>query len=45
MIRVLAMTPYPEGRTEGRRFRIEQWAPLLRNDGIEVVFWVMVRRN
>jgi glycosyltransferase involved in cell wall biosynthesis len=38
MIRVLAMTPYPHGRVPGQRFRIEQWAPLLREEGIEVVF-------
>jgi glycosyltransferase involved in cell wall biosynthesis len=38
MIRVLAMTPYPQGRVPGQRFRIEQWAPLLRAEGIDVVF-------
>src|SRR6266851_6361508 len=38
MIRVLAMTPYPQGRVPGQRYRIEQWAPLLRNEGVEVVF-------
>jgi glycosyltransferase involved in cell wall biosynthesis len=38
MIRVLAMTPYPQGRVPGQRFRIEQWAPLLRREGVEVVF-------
>lgn len=38
MIRVLAMTPYPQGRVPGQRFRIEQWSPLLRSEGIDVVF-------
>jgi glycosyltransferase involved in cell wall biosynthesis len=38
MIRVLAMTPYPQSRVPGQRFRIEQWAPLLRAQGIDVVF-------
>jgi len=32
------MTPYPQGRVPGQRFRIEQWAPLLRSEGVEVVF-------
>jgi glycosyltransferase involved in cell wall biosynthesis len=38
MIRVLAMTPYPQGRVPGQRYRIEQWAPLLRSEGVDVVF-------
>jgi len=38
MIRVLAMTPYPQSRVPGQRFRIEQWAPLLRAEGIDVAF-------
>ncbi len=38
MVRVLAMTPYPQRRVPGQRFRIEQWAPLLRNEGVDVVF-------
>ena len=38
MIHVLAMTPYPHGRVPGQRFRIEQWAPLLRAEGIEIAF-------
>lgn len=38
MIRVMVLTPYPEGRVPGQRFRIEQWAPLLRREGIEVAF-------
>lgn len=38
MIRVLALVPYPTERAPGQRYRIEQWAPLLRDEGIEVVF-------
>ena len=38
MIRVLALVPYPTGRVPGQRYRIEQWAPLLRPHGIEVTF-------
>jgi glycosyltransferase involved in cell wall biosynthesis len=38
MVRVLAMTPYPQSRVPGQRFRIEQWAPLLRGQGLEVTF-------
>ncbi len=37
-MRVLALLPYPAGRVPGQRYRIEQWAPLLRQQGIEVVF-------
>jgi glycosyltransferase involved in cell wall biosynthesis len=38
LIRVLAPLPYPLGRVPGQRFRIEQWAPLLRDHDIEVEF-------
>jgi glycosyltransferase involved in cell wall biosynthesis len=38
MIRVLALVPYPAGRAPGQRYRIEQWAPLLRAAGVEVTF-------
>lgn len=38
MIRVLALVPYPVGRVPGQRYRIEQWAPLMQRDGVEVVF-------
>jgi hypothetical protein len=38
MIRALAMTPYSQARVPGQRFRIEQWAPQLRREGIEVAF-------
>ncbi len=37
-MRVLALLPHPTGRVPGQRYRIEQWAPLLRQEGIEVVF-------
>lgn len=37
-MRVLALLPYPAGRVPGQRYRIEQWAPLLQREGIEVVF-------
>lgn len=37
-MRVLALLPYPVGRVPGQRYRIEQWAPLLQREGIEVVF-------
>lgn len=38
MIRVLVLTPYPEGCVGGQRYRIEQWAPLLRRFGIRIAF-------
>ena len=38
MIRVLALVPYPIGRVPGQRYRIEQWAPLMRREAVEVVF-------
>jgi len=38
MMRVLALVPYPTGRAPGQRYRIEQWAPLLRREGIQVTF-------
>jgi glycosyltransferase involved in cell wall biosynthesis len=37
-LRVKAFLPYPNGRVPGQRFRIEQWAPLLRAHDIDVVF-------
>ena len=37
-MRVLALVPYPTGRAPGQRYRIEQWAGLLRKDAIEVTF-------
>jgi len=30
--------PYPSGRVPGQRYRIEQWAPRLRSEGIELTF-------
>ena len=38
MMRVLAVVPYPPGRAPGQRYRIEQWAPYLRDEGIDVTF-------
>ena len=38
MIQVLAVVPYPTGCVPGQRYRIEQWARLLRAEGIDVVF-------
>jgi glycosyltransferase involved in cell wall biosynthesis len=37
-VRVLAMVPYPLGIAPGQRYRIEQWAPYLREHGIDVHF-------
>jgi glycosyltransferase involved in cell wall biosynthesis len=38
VLRVAAFLPYPLRRVPGQRYRIEQWAPLLRDEGIEVMF-------
>ena len=38
MVRVLALVPYATGRAPGQRYRIEQWAPRLLSDGIDVTF-------
>lgn len=37
-MRVLALVPYPYDQAPGQRYRIEQWAPLLEQDGVEVTF-------
>jgi glycosyltransferase involved in cell wall biosynthesis len=37
-LNVLAWIPYPLGIAPGQRYRIEQWAPYLRDLGIEVTF-------
>ena len=37
-LRVLALVPYPVGQAPGQRYRIEQWAPYLREEGIDVHF-------
>ena len=37
-LRVLALVPYPLDTAPGQRFRIEQWAPYLREEGIDVHF-------
>jgi len=34
--RCLALVPYPAGRAPGQRYRIEQWIPYLREQGISV---------
>jgi len=36
MIQVLALVPYPAGRAPGQRYRIEQWAPFLRRQGVHI---------
>jgi glycosyltransferase involved in cell wall biosynthesis len=45
MVRVLGLLPYPTSRAPGQRFRIEQWAPLLRRDGVEIAFVPFLRRQ
>ena len=37
-MRVLALVPYPYDTAPGQRYRIEQWAPLLKQSGIEITF-------
>jgi glycosyltransferase involved in cell wall biosynthesis len=37
-LRVLALVPYPLGVAPGQRYRIEQWAPYLRESGVDVLF-------
>ena len=37
-LRVLALVPYPLNTAPGQRYRIEQWAPYLREEGIDVHF-------
>jgi glycosyltransferase involved in cell wall biosynthesis len=37
-MRVLGLVPYPLGRAPCQRYRIEQWAPYLQEQGIEVEF-------
>jgi glycosyltransferase involved in cell wall biosynthesis len=36
VIRVLALVPYPTDRAPGQRYRIEQWVPFLRREGVHV---------
>jgi hypothetical protein len=38
MIRALGLLPYPTDRAPGQRYRIEQWAPLLAAEGVQVTF-------
>lgn len=37
-LRVLTLLPYPVGRVPGQRFRIEQWAPRMAGEDVEVTF-------
>src|SRR5215470_6922953 len=37
-ISVCALVPYPVGRVPGQRYRIEQWAPFLEEEGINIDF-------
>jgi glycosyltransferase involved in cell wall biosynthesis len=37
-VRVLALVPYRVGIAPGQRYRLEQWAPYLAEEGIELVF-------
>jgi glycosyltransferase involved in cell wall biosynthesis len=34
-MKVLFLLPYPLGRVPGQRYRVEQWAPCLRESGVE----------
>ena len=45
MIRVLALVPYPADRAPGQRYRIEQWAPLLRRAGVQVTLAPFLSRR
>lgn len=45
MIRALAFLPYPTQRVPGQRFRIEQWAPGLAREGVEVAFRPFLSRR
>src|SRR5262245_56266747 len=45
MLRVAAFLPYPLERVPGQRYRIEQWAPLLRDQGIEITFLPFLSRR
>ncbi len=45
MIRVLALVPYPAGRAPGQRYRIEQWAPFLRREGVHVTLSPFLSRR
>jgi glycosyltransferase involved in cell wall biosynthesis len=37
-LRVMALVPYPLGIAPGQRYRWEQWAPYLREQGIDITF-------
>jgi hypothetical protein len=36
-MKVLAVVPYPIGRAPGQRYRIEQWAPMLAAQDVQVI--------
>lgn len=38
MLRVVAFVPYPLGTAPSQRFRLEQWAPYLKDRGVSVEF-------
>ena len=37
-MRILALVPYPFDAAPGQRYRIEQWAPILKELGAEITF-------
>lgn len=37
-MRILALVPSPYNTTPGQRYRMEQWEPLLRSYGVQIVF-------
>src|SRR5215471_15979012 len=37
-MRILALVPYPFDTAPGQRYRIEQWAPILKDLGDEITF-------
>jgi glycosyltransferase involved in cell wall biosynthesis len=45
VIRVLALVPYPTGRAPGQRYRIEQWASRLSEEGIQITFSPFLSRR
>jgi glycosyltransferase involved in cell wall biosynthesis len=43
MVRVLGLVPYPTRCAPGQRYRIEQWAPLLADQGVQLTFFPFLR--
>lgn len=43
MVRALGLLPYPLAQVPGQRFRIEQWAPLMAAQGVEMTFVPFLR--